>query len=75
MRRPLIEREPRDANFVENVDNFTYIIDLGEEKDRLATLRHCYIVGNSIMVLYSKRPQPVKAFPNPEQATFTPQFK
>jgi hypothetical protein len=75
MRRPLDEREPRNANFVENADNFTYIVDIGDEKDKLAALRDCRIVGNRIMILFSKRPQPVLPFPNPEQATFTPQFK
>jgi hypothetical protein len=75
MRLPLEDREARDANYAENTDNFTYYIALGNEKDKLARLRDCRVVGDRIIITYSKRPQPVKPFPNPEQATFTPQFK
>ena len=75
MRTPLEDREPRDANCVENGDHFAYYIAIGDEKDKLANLRGCRIVDNRIVIIYSKRPQAVPPFPNPVQATFTPQFK
>ena len=75
MKRPLVERETRQTDFVENVDNYSYSIEIGYEKEQLVNVRTCHIVGNRIMILFSKRPQPVKPFPNPEQDTFTPQFK